>query len=261
MRKSFIWKITLLVLFASFWGWSASTLASSPSGLEILTKVDQTMKAETKVMSQTMTLITATGQQRTRELQMWSKQNANGDQMLARFLAPADVKGTGILMNAEDMWLYLPALGRVKRVASHAKKGSFMGSDLSYDDMEQLGSKGFSSEFEATLLGEEQLEGSKTYLLNLQPLAQESDYEYLKMWVDGEVWLPRKIEYYREKDALFKVLTTWDLEQVEGRWVANQMIMEDRQKGTKTVLDVQEVSFDLPIDDSLFTTRTLERGL
>lgn len=261
MQNFSVWKVTLLVLVVGLLSFVSYGVWAAPSGSEVLANVDQAMKAESKVMSQTMTLITASGQQRTRELQMWSKQNPSGDQMLARFLAPADVRGTGILMNAEDMWLYLPALGRVRRVASHAKKGSFMGSDLSYDDMEQLGSKGFCQDFEASLLGEEVLEGADTYLLQLRPVNEDSDYLYLKMWVDRQVWLPRKIEYFGEKDTVLKVLTTWDLQQIEGRWVAQQMIMEDQQKGSKTVLDVQEVSFAVELDDALFSTRTLERGL
>lgn len=261
MRRKQILGMSLLVVLLSLFSISAVSLGSSLSAVDILAKVDHTMKADAKVMSQTMTLVTATGQQRTRDLQMWSKQDAKGDQMLVRFLSPADVKGTGVLMNSEDMWLYLPALGRVRRVASHAKKGSFMGSDLSYDDMEQLGSKGFATDFAPDLLGEDDLSGDKTYVLNLTSLDSENDYTHLKMWVDQEMWLPRRIEYYGEAGILLKVLTTQKHANVEGRWVAKQMLMEDKQKGSKTILDVQEVTFNTSIDDSLFTTRSLERGL
>lgn len=260
MRK-LLEKSVALLIFVGLLGVGSIAQAAPPSAAEILDLLDQTMGAEAKIMSQSMTLIAANGQQRTREMQMWSKQGTNGDQMLARFLAPADVKGTGILMNADDMWLYLPALGKVRRVASHAKKGSFMGSDLTFDDMEQLGSKGFTPFYEPSLLGQEKLEGSSTFVLKLVPVDTSSDFSYLKMWVDSDIWLPRRIEYFGPEGTVLKVLTTWDLRQTEGRWMAQKMIMEDQQKSSQTILEVKEVSFLESLDDSIFTTRSLERGM
>lgn len=259
MRKT--WFRTIVVLLfvglVSFGGVAQAT----PSAGEILDRIDQTMGASSKVMSQTMTLVAANGQQRTREMQMWSKQTEQGDQMLARFLAPADVKGTGILMSADDMWLYLPALGKVRRVASHAKKGSFMGSDLTFDDMEQLGGKGFTPFYTATLLREDTFEGSDTFVLKLIPLDPESDFTHLTLWADKDVWLPRKVEYYGANDTLLKVLTTWNLQVMDGRHMAQTMTMEDKQKGSQTILEVKEVRFGETIDESIFTTRNLERGM
>lgn len=262
MKKLLANEMMVLVLtLVAFLAMGSLAQAKTPTAAEVLNQVDQTMGAESKIMSQKMTLIAPGGQQRTRELRTWSKQSATENQMLARFLSPADVKGTGILMSSDDMWLYLPALGKVRRVASHAKKGSFMGSDLSFDDMEQLGTRGFSRDYEVSMLGEAVLEGSNTYLLQLVPVSQGGDYAYLKMWVDQDVWLPRRIEYFGPNDTPMKVLSTWDLHEVEGRWVATKMIMEDLQKGSQTILEVQDVSFDTEIEDALFTTRNLERGI
>lgn len=260
MRKINVFKFSVLVVCLVFLGINSMAFAT-PSGEEVLGNVDRAMTTDSKIMKQKMTLVAANGQERTRDLQMWNKKTEAGDQMLARFLAPADVRGTGILMSADDMWLYLPALGRVRRVAAHAKKGNFMGSDLSYDDLEQLSTKGFSREYLPKLLGEEELNGIATYLLKLNPLSEDGDYSYLKMWVDKSVWLPRQIEYYDLDEKLLKVLHTMDLMEVDERFVAGQMVMEDQQKGTKTILNVLEVSFDAVIEDSMFTTRSLERGL
>ncbi len=260
MRKTNLFSFG--VLFALFLLLAVNTTVwGAPAAGEILNRVDGAMAAKSKIMKQKMTLIAANGQERTRELQMWNKKTAAGDQMLARFLAPADVRGTGILMSGEDMWLYLPALGRARRVAGHAKKGNFMGSDLSYDDLEQLATKGFSEEYSPEFLREDELNGAAVYVLKLQPLEAEGDYSFLKMWVDKEVWLPRQIEYYDLAGKLLKVLSSPELMAVGERYVARRMVVENRQSGSKTSLDVIEVSFDTVIDDSLFTTRSLERGL
>ncbi len=236
-------------------------LAKERTAAEIITQVDLTMGSDSKTMTQEMTLVSASGASRTREIQLQNRRTGEQDAMLVRFLAPADVRGTGLLMTGDDTWLYLPALGRSRRIAGHAKKGDFMGSDLSFDDMEQLGMTGFGSKFAPTLLRTEEFQGIQTYVLELSPLDSESDYSKLVMWVDQERFLPRKIEYVDLEGKLLKVLHNEDIQDVAGRWVALAMEMENVQQGTKTMLKVSGVEFDVDIADSVFTVRSLERGL
>lgn len=259
MKKILKRSIVLALLLSLSLG--ATAFGKTLTGEEILTKVDQTMGAESKVMKQRMTIVAANGQERTREMQMWSRQASNGDEMLAKFLAPGDVRGTGILMKDEDMWLYLPALGKTRRVAAHAKKGSFMGSDLTFDDMEQLGSRGFAPFYEPQFLGEEEVLDVSCFVLKLTPLDEENAFSYVKMWVEKDIFLPRQIEYYNVDDEVLRELTTWNLREEAGRWRAERMVMEDLTKGSKTILEVQEVDFEQSLDASIFTTRNLERGI
>ncbi len=228
---------------------------------EILAQVDLTMGSDSKIMTQEMTLVSAAGARRTREIQLQNRRTDDQNSMLVRFLSPTDVRGTGLLMTDDDTWLYLPALGKSRRIAGHAKKGDFMGSDLSFDDMEQLGMTGFGSEFAPTLLRAEVFQGSDTFVLALSPLDSESDYSKLVMWVDQKRFLPRRIEYVAKDGKLLKVLHNEGIQEVDGRWVASAMEMENVQKGTKTILKVSGVEFDVDIADSVFTVRNLERGL
>lgn len=257
MKKTYIFLFILgLILGSCGIGFAAGLTAS-----EILEKVDTVMASDSKIMTQQMTLVSSSGQERTREIQLQNKRTESKDLMLVRFLSPSDVRGTGLLMDDEDTWLYLPALGRSRRIAGHAKKGSFMGSDLSYDDMEQLGMTGFSNDFVATLLRSEVLLGTETYVLELEPQDNDSDYSKLVMWVDQERFLPRKIEYVDTNGQLLKVLHNESLREVDGRWIASAMEMQNVQEGTKTLLRVSDVEFDVAISDSIFTVRSLERGL
>ncbi len=259
MNKLLKSMILTALLFAVSVG--AVAAGTSPCGPQILAKVDEMMGAQSKVMTQNMTIVAANGQERTREMQMWSRQMQGGDEMLAKFLAPADVRGTGILMKDDDMWLYLPALGRTRRVAAHAKKGSFMGSDLTFDDMEQLGSRGFSPFYRSELVGEGEVSDSECFILELTPLQEDNAFSRLTMWVDKNIFLPRQIEYYNEGGELQRRLSTYNLSAEAGRWQAERMVMEDLLKGSKTILVIKEVSFDQDLDAALFTTRSLERGI
>ncbi|NLK07711.1 MAG: outer membrane lipoprotein-sorting protein [Firmicutes bacterium] len=258
------WKISILFLAAAiglsaFYGPQAAA-AFEPDGDTVITKVDAAMHSDSKIMSEEMVITNAAGHQRTRTIQAWNKVSAAGDHMLVRFLNPADVAGTAFLMSGDDMWLYLPALGKVRRIAGHARKGNFMGSDLSYEDMESLGSSGFASDYDARLLGHGEEADEVVYLLELTPRAQDASYGKLNMWVSQQTFLPRRLEYYDGDGKLLKVLTTHNIRANQGRWVAGQMKMENIQTGTKTALTVTDVEFDVDIDDSIFTTRHLERG-
>lgn len=237
-----------------------SGCAADMSGSEILSQVDQSMRSESRIMHQTMTLYSSSGQARTRELRMENQRSDEEDKMLVRFLAPADVRRTGLLMVDDDMWLYLPALGRVRRIAGHAKQGSFMGSDFTYTDMEQIGSTGFAPDYAPVLLGTEVLNDTDVYVLELEPVSEDSDYRQLTMYVDRELFLPRQIEYLDTDGELIKVLKTYDIAEMDGRPTASRTEMQNVQTGTKTVLTVTEVEFDVSIDDAVFTTRNLERG-
>lgn len=256
MSSRFRLAIMILTVFLAFsWGVQATEMAGS----EIIAQVDQMMQSDSKIMQERMIIANAQGQQRTREIQAWNKRSPGGDNMLIRFLAPADVSGTSFLMTGDDMWLYLPALGKVRRIAGHARKGSFMGSDLSYEDMESLGSTGFSSDYTARLLGSGESGGEAVYVLELLPKAPETTYQKLNLWVSQGTFLPRQIEYYDNGGKLLKILTTSDIREVEGRWVAGRMEMQNIQIQTKTILEITDVEFQVEIDDSIFTTRSLER--
>lgn len=256
-KKPLYYVFTVLIIGLLMSGLSVTVLAE---GEQIIAQLDQMMRADVKVMEQQMILYNASGQQRTRELSMSSSRQDGVDSMLVRFTAPADVRGTGLLMVNDDMWLYMPALGRVRRIAGHAKQGNFMGSDFSYADMEQIAGKGFSNDFTVTKEDEQVLTEHVAYVLYLDPKV-ESDYSFLRMWVDSKRYLPLRIEYYDQNDQLLKVLTTSDYQLVDERWTAKTLQMENIQSSSKTVMHVKQVQFDIVLDPNVFTTRNLERGL
>lgn len=235
--------------------------ADDLTGKDIITKVDQEMKAENKIMEQEMILESSSGSKRNRSLQVYNKQGDENDKMMARFTEPANIKGTGFLMVGEDMWLYLPALDKVKRIAGSAKQGSFMGSDLSYEDMEALGNTGFSKDYDIERLEDKTIEGfeQETYYLRLIPKEKDVTYSKLEMYVDKEQFLPLKINYYQDEN-LVKVLTTSDHEEIDGKNMAMVMEMKNIDSGSKTILKIKDVEFPEEMQDGLFTVRYLERG-
>jgi outer membrane lipoprotein-sorting protein len=222
------------------------------TGDEILSKVDQTANApKDRVATLKMVLVDKSGEEKERELTMWQK----GDQKrLIRFLSPADVSGVGFLsLTDEQMYLYMPAFKKIRRIASHIKNESFMGTDFSYDDIAQTK---YADDYTAKILEETETH----YVLELSPKpGKDADYSRLKMWVDKKTYVYDKIEYYDKKDKLQKALQTRKIKQVDGYWTPQEMEMHDVQKEHKTTMLFTEIKHDTGLEDELFTQRYLKR--
>jgi len=230
-----------------------SSLAQELTGDEILKKEDEN-SPDSEISVIEMTIVHKSGAKRVMTIKAWAK---GDDYILVRFLSPANVKGTGFLSVKDDDWLYLPALRKVRRIATKEKGGSFMGSDFSYDD---VGGGSWVEDYNARLLGTEKYEGRDCFVLELLPKnPEEAIYSKLKKWVDKENFYSPKTEYYDEHGDLLKILYSYEFENKEGFWMPKRMEMKNVQKGSKTIIVVKERKVNLEIPDNMFTTRQLEK--
>ena len=194
---------------------------------------------EDAVSQMSMTLINASGQKRERLMKMQVLEGEKGDKSLMEFLSPADVKGTKFLNyehinKDDDQWLYLPALKRVKRIASKNKSGAFMGSEFSYEDLSAFNVDKYSYPDGEAKLGE--LNGKKVYLGQSKPVSKYSGYTKLLTWVDEQTYLIQKIEYYDRKKELLKTAIFEDYKNISGVWRIGKITMSNIQNDKKTIL-------------------------
>lgn len=186
--------------------------ATSPEqqGLEIAKKVDawnDGYQGESSTME--MVLVNAHGDRTTRKMRSWQiEKEGDGDRSRIEFDWPADVKGTRMLTwshrrSNDDQWLFLPAINRVKRISSNNKSGSFMGSEFAYED---LGSQEV-EKYKHRYLGDETLDGRKTWKLERVPVDEESGYSKHVAWIDQQYMQPLEIEYFDRKGELLKTAT------------------------------------------------------
>jgi hypothetical protein len=228
-------KKTLLLVLAS------SLMALS--NLEVAQKADQSTNGFVSSIAKTqMTLINASGQKSVRELTMQALEGEDADKTLSTFLSPSDVKGTKVLTyehvdKDDDQWLYLPALKRVKRVASSNKSGSFMGSEFSYEDIGNQNYKKYeySGAVESVIL-----DGLECYKGVRIPKDENSGYTKQITWVDTKDFLIRKVDYYDRKSELLKTATFSDYKKEEGIWRVGKIDMKNYQNDKETILIWQE---------------------
>lgn len=256
MRRLLLNLLLVLVLIVIV---SVVTLALD--GEEILDKVDEVFNSDSSDYNMTMAIINSNGYKRERSIRLISK---DSDKFLVRFLSPADLEGTGFLTITQDgkdnMWLFLPALGNIRRIASHQKNGSFMGTDFTYKDISIIGGSDYRNDYESKLIGEEEYNNYKCILLESIPTDDNIDYSKMKMWVKKDNYVPLKLEFYDQNNKLLKIMTNSNIERVDGHLTVQKVLMENIQKNTKTILTIDKVAYDLKIPDTVFTTRYLQRG-
>ena len=186
----------------------------------------------------------------------------DGDKTLVIFDEPLDVKGTALLsfshkVGDDDQWLYLPALKRVKRIASRNKSGPFMGSEFAYEDI----SSQEVEKYTYTYIGEEDIEGKSAYLIERYPVDPNSGYTRQQVWVDQERYIPLKIDYYDRKNALLKTLAFRGYQHyLNTYWRADQMVMENHQTGKSTLLTWEAYRFRTGLDEGDFNKNSLKRA-
>ena len=211
-----------------------------------------------------MVLTNRHGETSERELRMRTLEidvKDEGDKTLITFDKPKDVKGTSLLtfthvLAADDQWLYLPALKRVKRISSNNKSGPFMGSEFSYED--------FSSQevnkYDYTWLRDEACGELECFVVERKPLYEHSGYQRQITWTDKAEYRIQRVDFYDRKNSLLKTLNMTDYRKyLDKYWRAHNLLMENHQTGKKTRLTWSGYQFRTGLTEDDFTTGTLKR--
>jgi hypothetical protein len=217
----------------------------------------------------TMSLINDRGQRRERRTTTVIKLQPNGvdSKFLVRFSEPPDVSGTGLLQiehsdGDDDLWIYLPALRKARRLVASNKKDSFVGSDFSYGDI----ALPKVDQYRHVLRSTEQVDGATCYVIESTPatdaVRSNSGYSRKITWVRADNFLETKVEYYDLANRHLKTQRVSRHEPVAsqaGKWFALEREMTNHQTGHRTLLIATRVDGKAPVSDNVFTTRVLER--
>ena len=214
--------------------------------------------------SQVMVLRNKQGQESRRRIRVKVLEvDGDGDKSLFVFDEPRDVKGTALLIHAhkesaDDQWLYLPALKRVKRISSSNRSGSFMGSEFAYEDMSAQEVEKFTYRY----LRDEPCGDLTCTVSERVPVDKKSSgYRRQLVWQDRDELRIWKVEYYDRKDAHLKTLTLGNYEQYLDRyWRAGEMTMVNHLTGKSTVLTWTEHQFRTKLKKRDFSKTGLKRA-
>ncbi len=216
----------------------------------------------------TLTISDGKGNQRVRKFSSAQKTDASKKvtKMVMRFLEPADVKGTGILTfdyedKDDDMWLYMPALRKVRRIVSSEKTKNFMGSEFTNSDI----TKPSMTDYTYKILGSESL-GVECWKIESVPATKEiSDaYGYSKKisWIGKADYTARKTEFYDLDGKLLKVMMTDKvklLDEKNKKYQPVDISMDNKRNGRLSRFVIEKVVFNPDVKEEYFTTDYLEK--
>ena len=217
----------------------------------------------------TMTLVSENGTRRVRSTTGLSKLLPNGvdQKRLIRFLSPADVKGTATLLiehsdGDDDIWIYLPALHKVRRLVASNKKDSFVGTDFSYGDI--IGHK--VEDWTYQYVGEETLDGVPTHVIDCTPksdaVRDTSGYGKRKVWVRQDNYVAVKGEYWDTAGQPIKQFEARDVREIDPanhKWQAYVLTMKNTQTNHSTEIAIAKIEVGVGASDEQFTERYLEK--
>lgn len=259
MKKWF----SLLMVFTLF---SGGVYAESPEdkGLAIAVEADRRDLGYGDFTADTLMILkNKQGDESTRVVRIRNLEvKEDGDKSLSIFDEPADVQGTTMLtishkQDEDDQWLYLPALKRVKRIASDNKSGSYMGSEFAYED---IGSQEV-EKYTYKYLRDEVYEGQPCFVMERYPVNKYSGYKRQIVWMDKAEYRPLKIDFYDRKDSLLKTLTFKGYKQyLRKHWRPDEMFMINHQTGKSTLLKWNNYKFRTGLTEADFTQDSLKRS-
>ncbi len=239
-------------------------ISSEQKGLEIMQEVDK-RDLGWGDMSTDMQMIlkNKNGDEHVRNLRLKTLEMLDdGDKSLSIFDSPRDIKGTAFLsfthaLEADEQWLYLPALKRVKRISSSNKSGPFLGSEFAFEDLTSFELK----KFKYNYLRDEVVDNVDCFVIETFPQYEHSGYTRNIVWIDKERYIPLKTDYYDRKNALLKTQTFNDYQQYLGQyWRAAKTLMANHLTGKSTTLLWENYTFRNGLTERNFDKNTLKRS-
>ncbi len=230
--------------------------------------VDKVVDSRSEI---TLTLLSESGARRERSTISLSKLLPNGidRQRIVRFTAPAEVKGTATLLvehagGDDDIWIYLPALRKVRRLVANNKKDSFVGTDFSYGDI--IGHR--VEDWAYRLTGREPVGGIESYVLEATPrsdaVRDTTGYGMRKLWVRADNYVTVQAAYWDTGGALLKEFEASDIREIDrksAKWQAFHLTMRNRQTGHRTDMVFTKLEVGIGLRDEEFSERYLDKEL
>lgn len=186
---------------------------------------------------------------------------------MVRIAEPADLAGAAYLVretaeadHGDEMYMFLPAVNRVRRITGASADGSFLGTDFSYNDVKQI--ENAFVDADGRLDKPDQIEQRPVHVIAFKPKAgQASRYSQLRAWVDQKTCVALRVDFY-EGDAPRKQLSApaAALQQSGNYWYVSQAQMQDVKDHTSTKLRVTGVSSGAELATRLFDPHSFYIG-
>jgi len=231
----------------------SAPIEGAPDADDILRSYDDLYNSTGTKASVEITIVTPK-KTRNLELRFWAR---GEDKALMIVDAPPRDAGTATLKVDKNLWNYLPKIARTIRVPPSMMMGSWMGSDLTNDDIVRDSS--YEDDYESEVVGRtEDPPGWKLRMTARQDAV--GLWNSVEMVFADDAWLPVMAQFYDRKDRLSRTMTFGEVEVMNGRRVPTLItIIPEREEGRRTEFRYLDVEFDVELSDDTFSLSRLER--
>jgi hypothetical protein len=256
MKKSMILFLLLLPLLPAE--------PQLPDADQILSKSRDLTISQSMSATVSLLITDKNGSTRKRTISLLSKSYSDGaEKRLIKFTEPADVRGTTMLIidneKADDeMWIYMPALKRTRRIVSSDKGKSYMSSEFTNADM----SSPSPADFRNSHLPNSGT--NKLWIIESIPINEEKEDEYgfsrKVSYISEDNWQLKKMEFYNFDSQLFKIIEVRSVQPgKDGKYIIKDMVATNLLNGRSSEIAMDNVNLDVPVADSYFSVQNLER--
>lgn len=240
--------ILLTVLFIS-------SLSFSQTADEIIQKAEDKLKGTTSYAEMTITTVRPKWS-REMKIKTWTK---GDDYSVTLVLSPAKDKGTVFLKRKNEMWQYIPSIERIIKMPPSMLTQSWMGTDMTNDDLMKESS--LKKDYDKKIVATEKIENLDCHKLVLTPKKDvNSIWGKLEIWISKKDYLQLKTKFYDEDGKLVNTILGLSPKLIGGKLIPSKMeIIPADKKGQKTKMTYTTASFDIEIDDNIFTTQYMKR--
>ena len=189
-------------------------------------------------------------------MKMWSK---GTEYYLIYITAPAREKGQVFLKRKNELWNWMPSIGRMIKIPPSMMMQSWMGSDFTNDDL--LKESSIVNDYEHKIIGSEEIDGYDCYKIELTPKPNAAVvWGKILMWISKKEFYELKIEFYDETGELINKQFGSEIKKMGNRTIPTKLTMIPVDKeGHKTILEFIDVEFDKPISDGFFSKQNMKR--
>ena len=225
------------------------------SAKQIIARADKNMEGDSSISTMSMSIIRPTWK-RTLEFKNWVK---GSEFALTLVTAPAKEKDMTFLKRGNDMWNYLPKIGRMIKLPPSMMSQGWMGSDYTNDDV--LNETSLVDDFSHKIVGKEEIEGRSCFMIEMIPHEESLVvWGMVISWVSEKEFLFMKKEYYDEDSYLVRTELAGDIKKMDDRFIPTRIeIIPADDPDQKTLVRILSMDFDVPIEDNFFSQQNMKR--
>jgi len=248
MKITGLIKLVMLFLFTSVQG-----IAQDASA--IINKAEELMRGKSSYSEMSMQIIRPKWS-RTLEFKGWAK---GKDLSLIYITAPSRDKGQVFLKRKTEMWNWVPSIERMIKIPPSMMMQSWMGSDLTNDDL--IKESSITRDYTHKIVGEEELQEYICWKIELSP-KEDAPVVWGKIisWISKEKYFSLKNEYYDEDGYLVNVETLSNIKNVGNRTIPTRFeVVPIEKEGQKTIMEFKYIEFNINIEESFFSIQNMKR--